>query len=322
VSVLLPVYNGGRYLKAAIKSILSQTLADFELIIVNDGSTDRTREIIERFQDSRIVAFHRDNHGLAASLNFGLQVARTPFVARMDADDLCLPDRLETQVAEIESQPDIAALGGHAVIIDDEGRNTAQVCTPPENHEDILKGILELRGDTFLHPTTILRKDTVLAVGGYNERFFVSQDIDLWLRLGAVARLGSLPRVVLKFRQHQDSISRSRRRDGLTFGMVARICYWIRQKGLDDPSIASDAIWREFKATVTQELALRGMYELDAYRIDVRKILQGHSFWERLLRLSWSFMQNPRRLMIFGTRRQYLRIQNHLIAQMCFRTRR
>lgn len=307
VSVILAVYNGDRYLGEAIESVLLQTISDYEFLIINDGSTDWTRKIIEEFRDNRIVAFHRENSGLIRSLNFGISQAKSPLIARMDADDICLPDRLKIQVAELEKRPDVVALGGGAIIIDDAGRNTGRVCMAPEKHEDIIRGILDLTGDTFVHPTAVVRRDKLLAIGGYNDRFLASQDVDLWLRLGEVDRLCSMPEVVLKFRQHQDSVSRRRRREQLKFGMAARICYWLRQNGLNDPSVASDRTWREFITRISKELASRGVYDADAYRIELRNSDRLNSSWGKLWRMAWLCTQNPRRLSAIRSKQRYLR---------------
>jgi glycosyltransferase involved in cell wall biosynthesis len=312
LSVIMVVYNGGVFLKEAIESVLVQTFGNFEFLIINDGSTDETIEIIDSFNDERIIVFNRKHYGLTSSLNFGLQKAKAPIIARMDADDICLPDRLKIQVIELEKRSDIAALGGSAAIIDELGRETGQLCIPPETDEDILKGILELRGNSLIHPTVVLRRDKLLAIGGYNERFLASQDVDLWLRLGAVGKLGAVSAVVLKFRHHPEAVSFTRRNDQLTFGMAARICYFLREKGLDDPSTASDETWNEFISHIRNELTRRGVYEVDAYRIELRRSFRENSALGELWRVAWLFLQNPKRLNAIWNRQQYLHTLRYL----------
>ncbi len=314
VSVVLPVRDGGKFLAEAVESVLSQSLSDFELIIVDDGSRDGTWQIIESFRDSRIVAFSREKRGLSASLNFGIRIARAEFIARMDADDVCLPDRLKIQVAELHKRTDTVALAGRAIVIDELGRETGRVCSPRECHEDVMRGFLRLRGDTLVHPTVMFRKSALLAVGGYNERFRASQDVDLWLRLAAIGRLSSVPEVVLKFRQHPYSTSSTRHEDQLTFGMAARVCYWIREAGLHDPSTASEEVWEGFISRVENELRHFGVYDSYALRLELRDSIRQNSLWERPWRLAWLCARDPNRLHALLSRRRYLRALDCLLA--------
>ena len=179
VSVLMSVYNGELHLREAIESIFSQTFGNFEFVIINDGSTDTSQELIDSFSDSRLVVIKQENMGVTKSLNKGLKIARGEYIARQDADDISLSDRLEKQVAYMDAHSEIAVLGGAAIAIS----NSGQVCgcmQRPESHEELVSRIY--KENPFIHPTVMYRREFIEALGGYAEDFLRAQDYDLWLR--------------------------------------------------------------------------------------------------------------------------------------------
>lgn len=178
VSVLMSVYNGKDYLKEAIDSILGQTFTDFEFIIVNDGSTDSTREILDSYSDERIVVVNNEsNLGLPASLNEGIRIARGDYIIRMDADDISLPDRIKVQFEFMESNPDIDVCGTPVNVFGALKRRWY----PPTNHEDIVARFLF--ESNLYHPTVIIRRDLITCEEFYNLEYIYAQDYDLWVRL-------------------------------------------------------------------------------------------------------------------------------------------
>ncbi len=187
ISVVMPVYNAEHYVGGAIESILTQTLADFEFLILDDGSTDRTPEILKRYaeRDPRIHLVSRPNRGLVPTLNEGLALARGEFIARMDADDLALPQRFERQVAYLREHPEVLCMGGAAMEIDAAGRDLVVTRNPPD--DETIQEFLVTGHNRLFHPTVMMRREPVLAVGGYREEMKVGQDLDLWLRLGEAA---------------------------------------------------------------------------------------------------------------------------------------
>jgi glycosyltransferase involved in cell wall biosynthesis len=202
VSVLMPVHNAERYLGEAVESILGQTFADFEFLIVDDGSTDRSRAILERYaaQDQRIHLTSRPNTGYAVALNELLSLARGQLVARMDADDVALPERLARQVDYLRAHPDVVCVGSAVHFIDAGGRFLRDR-HPGMEHEAIQERALA--GDCALnHPSVMMRR-----AGGYHVEFMPAEDLDLWLRLGEIGRLTNLPDVLMKYRQHEASFS-------------------------------------------------------------------------------------------------------------------
>jgi GT2 family glycosyltransferase len=207
VSVLFPVYNGGRYLAAAIDSILAQSFRDFELLILNDGSTDQSRPLLDRYaaQDDRIRLIHRENRGLIQTLNELLELAQGEFLARMDADDLALGDRFALQVKFLQQHPDYVCVGGAYDLIDPQGR-TVLHSVMPETNAEIQQALLS--GQTIInHPCAMIRRVALQQIGGYDEAMRTVEDLDMLLRLGEVGLLANLPETVLRYRFHMQSVS-------------------------------------------------------------------------------------------------------------------
>lgn len=205
VSVILPVYNGEKYVREAVESVLDQTFPDFELIIIDDGSTDATSEILDRFSDSRIARLRNEkNFGLVGSLNKGLGESRGEFIARMDADDVSLPERFEKQVAYLVAHPEIGVLGTAILQTDNRGQGIAAVVLP-ETHEAILREMLS--GLAVAHPTVMARRQVVLAAGGYNPNFGDAEDTELWSRLIFRTRFANLSQVLHRHRLHNQSVT-------------------------------------------------------------------------------------------------------------------
>ncbi len=206
ISVVMPVYNAERYLVDAIASIIEQTSRDWELICINDGSTDDCRQILEWFvsQDDRIRVVNQRNLGIVAALNGGLAIARAPLVCRMDADDIALPNRLERQAHFLRRHPTCTVVGGAIVEIDADGE-PLNISELPKEHDAITDNLLHRRTGHF-HPTTMIRAEALEAVGGYRKQYQWVEDHDLWLRLAQRGHLANLPEPVLCYRQHADSV--------------------------------------------------------------------------------------------------------------------
>jgi glycosyltransferase involved in cell wall biosynthesis len=215
LSVLMPVYNAERYLAQAVESICRQTCRDFEFVIVNDGSTDGSAGILGDYaaRDDRIRLIGRPNAGLVASLNDGLAAARGEFVARMDADDVALPRRFERQLDYLRRHPECVAVGTRVLVVDPEGW-PIHVWDSPPAHEEIdgrhMAADNEVGATAIIHPTAMLRRQAVEAVGRYRPAYGQAEDFDLWLRLAEVGRLANLPDVLLQYRRHPQGLSASR----------------------------------------------------------------------------------------------------------------
>lgn len=220
ITVLIAVYNGEVYLQAALDSVLAQTFADLELIVVNDGSTDHTAAILAACSDPRLrVIANEFNIGLARSLNRGLRAATGRYVARLDADDLAEPARLEAQTTFLDANPDIVLLGSGYRDIDAHGVIQAERRTPVR-HVDLCWELLFY--SPFAHSAVMLRRKALAdLVGGYDETLHYSMDYDLWYRTARVAKLASIARPLVRIRTSPISMT-------ATFGERSREGYRMR----------------------------------------------------------------------------------------------
>lgn len=206
VSVILPFYNAEKYIGEAVKSIIDQSFRDFELIIVNDGSTDGSLRKVEEFNDERIVLINKKNHGLAATLNIALKLAKGNLIARMDADDIALNNRLFLQVRAFSENTELVLLGTGVNYINDDGQ---YICRSyPLMGDKAIKKFLLNKGNVIAHPTVMFKKDPVLDLGGYSEeigQYF--EDHYLWCTLINKGKFDNLVAPLLNYRLTPGAIS-------------------------------------------------------------------------------------------------------------------
>jgi glycosyltransferase involved in cell wall biosynthesis len=208
VTVLIPAHNAGAFLREAVDSILAQTFTDFECLVIDDGSTDGAVEALRAIPDPRLrIERNPRNLGLIATLNRGLELARAPLLARMDADDVALPQRLERQVAAFAADPSLAIVGTWAQFVDEAGAR-GSVFPKPVGHDDIVAR--SLLGCPFVHPSVMFRVAPVVAVGGYPADAPHAEDYALWLKLVLKHRCANLPEVLLLYRLHGGQVSQKR----------------------------------------------------------------------------------------------------------------
>ena len=218
ISVLLPVYNGARYLERAVQSILDQTERDFELLVIDDGSTDGSLVILQRFasQDARVRLVARENRGCVATLNEMIATARGTFLARMDQDDIAEPRRFERESQALASDASLVAVGCSVYFIDPLDRRL-MTCELPVDHQAIVDWVMAIeRGNGMSHPAMMIRADAMAKIGGYREALWLAEDADLVLRLAEVGRLANLAEPLLSYRLHPQSVSQlhaARQRD-------------------------------------------------------------------------------------------------------------
>lgn len=244
ISVAMSVHNGERFLAAAIESVLAQTFSDFELLLLDDGSTDGTPDIIASYvaRDARVRPIIRENRGLIASLNQLVDEARAPIVARMDADDICQPERFARQIAFMAANPHYGVVGCWTEDIDEQG-GPFRVTGPehPTTHESFLTAI-ENGWPLLCHPAAMFRRDLVRAVGGYHGAFRHCEDYDLWLRLASVTRLCSIPERLLRYRHYPEQVSSRHATEQQIGAAVARLAYEERKAGRPDPTATLTAL--------------------------------------------------------------------------------
>ena len=206
ISVILPVYNAETFILEAVNSILNQNFKDFELILIDDASFDNTASILSGISDSRIRLFHHDqNQGLVASLNEGLHIACGDFIARMDHDDVALPERFARQVAFLEQNPMVDVVGTGYRLIDQDG-NFGHSYRPPATSEEINWAMCFLC--PLAHPTIMARREILLAHGGYDKAATFAEDYDLWERLSRKVKIANLPETLLLLRKHHRNMSK------------------------------------------------------------------------------------------------------------------
>lgn len=226
ISVVMPVYNAEKYLRQSVLSVLEQTEKDFEFIIINDGSKDSSLSILQEFKnnDSRIILVSRENKGVVASLNEAVELASSEYVARMDADDISFPTRLEEQFAYMK-ECNLALCGTWARAINNNGTEIKVFDYPPRE-EDIRS--YTLRHNPFIHPTVMFRKDIFIKVGAYKPFFKHIEDYELWTRIVFSYRASNLQKVLLEYRVHDDQITKKFHTRMVIQGLLVRALALIR----------------------------------------------------------------------------------------------
>jgi glycosyltransferase involved in cell wall biosynthesis len=275
ITVLMSVYNGERWLSESIESVLSQSYSNFEFIIINDGSTDASLEIINSFavRDSRINIIDKPNTGLADSLNVGINQAQGEWIARIDADDLCEPDRLHKQYGLVRMKPSLVLIGSDFQVIDEEGR-PGKMYKCSSKHKSLVNSLATGRR-FFPHSSSFYHSETVRLLGGYRTRIKRAQDRDLWLRLCEAGQITCLSESLVKIRKHPNQITHEEQ--GLRQKADSRVAiasFWLRQRSLVDPVAAySDEDFEYFRNWVVDCLRKDGLFEYSAFMQQVKKEL-------------------------------------------------
>lgn len=199
VSVVMSVFNAEKYVRKAIESILDQTLKNIEFIIINDASKDDSLKVIRYFmrKDKRIRLINNTHDlKLAPSLNIGVSIAKANLIARMDPDDISLPQRLEEQYFFMKKHPTIAVVGTDILIVNENGEKIWERKYPTDS-KDIKK--VMLRYAPFAHPTVMFKKNVFQEFGGYNQKIKLCEDVDFWFRIGTKYKFGNIPKKLLKY---------------------------------------------------------------------------------------------------------------------------
>ena len=219
LTVLMTVYNGSDYLQTAMDSILRQTYRDFCFLIVDDASTDDSRDIIKSYDDDRIQLICLEkNIGQTAALNYGLRQAVSPWIARMDADDYSAPTRLEEQMRTLDADSSLSCVGTHVWIFYDDPEIADSVIATPIHHTEITN--LLLKGTPIIHGSIVVSREAILDVGAFDERYKLTADVDMYDRLLTKYRAANIPKSLVGVRRHENQISHSR----LVFDESIAIC--------------------------------------------------------------------------------------------------
>jgi glycosyltransferase involved in cell wall biosynthesis len=264
VSVVMPVFNGMPYLPEALGSILDQTLKEIEVIVLDDASTDGSSEYLDSVRDDRLRVIHSPKQrglcssqkGISALLNLGIREARSPYVARMDCDDISLPERLEAQARFLDEHPDVVVCGCQAVTIDKVGKPIDTWEFPTS--DTWLKCRLPF-SVPFAHPTTMLRKSEVLAVGGYDANLERAEDLDLWWKLALRGKLANLSIQGLMYRVHGNNWSFvekeqfNRTADAISTGYMERLGVLGRGQAMESLRVTHQRLFSRSSALPTYQ---------------------------------------------------------------------
>lgn len=208
VTVLMPAYNSASFIAEAIESVLSQTYKDYELLIINDGSSDKTQEIINSYKtkDNRIRSIKQKNIGLVATLNKGIKLAKGAYIARIDSDDIWNSDKLIKQMSVISKDNSIVLIGSSYDIVDESGSYISRVIQPTE--DDDIRRAFYLR-NPFGHSSVVYLKSAVEKAGLYDENMLPAEDFDLWIKIAKLGRIENIDKICLKYRLLKSGISQS-----------------------------------------------------------------------------------------------------------------
>ena len=223
ISVVMPVFNSEQYLNKSIKSVLEQTYDNFEFLIINDGSTDNSNSIIKKYQsqDKRITILAQENKGITKSLNNGIKHSKGRFIARMDADDICHPDRFKMQLKWFQNNKDIDVLGSQVEFIEKNGN-----IIKPSNQlplDDLSIKWELIFGTPLIHPSLMIRKSVFEEFGLYNESYLFAQDLAFWRKIATNSKFGNLPHRLMQIRQQNPpSMDKLKKQNDVRFSTLKR----------------------------------------------------------------------------------------------------
>jgi glycosyltransferase involved in cell wall biosynthesis len=217
ITVMMPCFNAEYFISDAIQSVLVQTFKDFEFLIINDGSTDRTKELIKSFKDERIVVIDQENQGIAVALNNGLKHARAPYIARFDADDICFANRLEKQYQFMISNPDCIVAGSGADYIDNSGNYIFTHLPQFTTNDEIQR--LPYNLCPFIHASVMYKKDLISQIG-YNKNAHSFEDHLLWLEAKGIGKMCNMPEPLISVRLNPGSLTMDERKRSKEFHRI------------------------------------------------------------------------------------------------------
>jgi glycosyltransferase involved in cell wall biosynthesis len=217
ITVMMPCFNAEHYITDAIESVLTQTFKDFEFLIINDGSTDRTNELIKSFKDERIVIIDQENQGVAVALNNGLKYASAPYIARFDADDICFPERLKKQYHFMISNPDCIVSGSGAEYIDNSGNYIFTHFPQFTTHDEIQR--LPYNFCPFIHASVMYKKELISRIG-YNKNAHSFEDHLLWLQVKDMGKMCNMPDPLISVRLNPGSLTMDERKRSKGFHRI------------------------------------------------------------------------------------------------------
>ena len=295
LSVVMAVYNTAKYLPQTIESVLTQSLTDFEFIIVDDGSTDDTPEILRHYvqRDARIQVITQPNQGTPVALNVGDGAARTNLIARMDSDDLMMPHRLERQLAYVRQHPEASVVSCLAHYINDENRILGKNYSDLLTVEDCQRYVREDRIIFCLHPGAMLRREAIEAVGGYRPLLKYAQDIDLWNRLADHQHYTIvMPEILMQYRVHPEASMTKVKQRSTMAGWVKHSAR-LRRQG--KPELPYESYRRQLRtAPWTDRVKRKWLIYRDAYYRSAGMMYGSRRYPAFVAHMAIAFLMDPR----------------------------
>ena len=308
ISVLMPCYNAAEFIRESIDSVLNQTYSDFELILINDGSTDETQSIIDEYTSTNkiIRGITKENSGIPDTLNVGIEAAKGAWIARLDSDDIAMPNRFQMQIDYVGNHPEIILLGSGCIVIDEYG-NEIKKYSYGETHQEIVRNMLRLK-PFFPHSSALFFKNAAQKLGGYVTRFSEGEDLDLWLRISNTGAIACLPQSLIKLRKHANCVTVKKRKKYEIGGLAAVICDLRFKSGLTPPSKLDDDSWQEFLRWIERRLEINNHFsqiskweefKSNLYRDDINSFTRARLCLLNILR-NPIFISNQLKTRIFG----------------------
>lgn len=223
----MPVYNGERYIREALKSVLEQTYSDFECLVIDDGSTDSSIEIIKSFVDPRIRYVSKNHSGITDTLNVGIKESRGEYIARFDCDDICEVSRFKEQMDFFNSHPDCSMVGSYAYLIDEDGVLSGKVLDYPQTNEKAIRRYA-LFHNPFIHPTVMIKKSCLEKTDGYRACFKHVEDYELWTRIIFKNGCANIPKPLIRYRIHKNQVTRRNNLVMRFWGLSVRVLAFFR----------------------------------------------------------------------------------------------
>lgn len=277
LSVLLPVYNGSEFLEETLNSILQQSFTNYELIIIDDGSQDNSRKIIEdyRLQDKRITPIYKSHSGLADCLNIGASIVKGDWIARADADDLCKSDRFMKQLDYVARNPDIVILGSGFDLIDKNGNIIFKRSF--NKSTNITKSML-VKSQCFPHSSIIIKTEIFRKVNGYNKNYVKAQDWDLWLRCEKFGKIAVLPERLIQLREHDNRISYDKTAPSqLVYSHCATCAYYLSDK--NKQALVDPEKFLSYRKFVQQQISRSKVEYVREIRTQLIRNIIDHGMW-------------------------------------------
>ena len=224
ISLLLPVYNSEKTLRKCITTILSSSYSNFELVIINDGSTDSTKDIIESFKEDRINYHEKSNSGLIDSLNFGVKNCSSEIIMRIDSDDYINPKKIELQLKELQSSNSVL-IGTNAYIVNEDDKIISDTNLPLK-HSEIVKSMIKIR-PSIIHPSIMVYKEILDKVNYFDEKYHHAEDYDIFLRISRLGNISNIPKKLMYLRKSVNNISHKNANEQIFNSFISRENYLI-----------------------------------------------------------------------------------------------